>query len=70
MYVCLCKGLTESDIQRLSQSGPLQPDCLIAALALDDNECCGRCARKIEELVANAANCWGCSTSRLPQSPY
>lgn len=66
MYVCLCKGLTESDIQRIGQSSPhsfegLQQQ-LVDRLGLDDEECCGRCARNIHELVAIANNCWTCGS--------
>ena len=51
MYVCLCKGLTESDIQRVGQAGIVEAEKLVAALGLNDDECCGRCARDIQELM-------------------
>ncbi len=57
MYVCLCKGLKESDIQQVMQSGPMDPDSLATTLGLDDEDCCGRCARNIHQLVAIASNC-------------
>jgi len=51
MYVCLCKGLTESDIQRVGQAGIVEAEKLVEALGLTDDECCGRCARNIQELT-------------------
>lgn len=54
MYVCLCKGLTESDIQRVGQTGIVEAEKLVEALGLTDDECCGRCARDIQEFVALA----------------
>lgn len=63
MYVCLCKGLTESDIRRLAQSSAREAEALTTALGLQDDDCCGRCARNIEELVAmasGAARCGAC----------
>jgi bacterioferritin-associated ferredoxin len=57
MYVCLCKGLTESDVQRAAQSCMLDTDSLTAMLGLDDEDCCGRCIRNIHQLIAIASNC-------------
>ena len=48
MYVCLCKGITESDLRRVDPSGEATPDTLITVLGLDDEDCCGRCAKNIE----------------------
>ena len=56
MYVCLCKGITESDVRRLGCDGILCPELLSATLGLDEESCCGRCARNIQELVALAAS--------------
>lgn len=55
MYVCLCKGLKETDIRQASLSGLVNAESAIAAFGLDDEDCCGRCARNIHELVAIAA---------------
>jgi bacterioferritin-associated ferredoxin len=65
MYMCLCKGLTESDVLRVAQKVGMDPAALTTALKLDDEECCGRCARNIEELVmiANACLVGSASTS-------
>jgi bacterioferritin-associated ferredoxin len=54
MYLCLCKGLTESDVQRVCQKVESNPDMLASSLGLDDENCCGRCARNIEEFLSVA----------------
>ena len=54
MYVCLCKGLTETDVRHLVRDRELGPDGLISELGLDDDDCCGRCARNVHELMAVA----------------
>lgn len=56
MYICLCKGITESDVRDLGRAGVLCPESLTTALGMDQEDCCGRCARNIEELVALAAS--------------
>ena len=55
MYMCLCKGLTQSDVQRMAPALPLTEQALIAALGLDDEVCCGRCALDVDEFAALAA---------------
>ena len=61
MYICLCKGIRESDVRDLGRAGVLCPESLTAALGMDQEDCCGRCARNIEELVALAAGEWNCA---------
>jgi len=61
MYVCLCKGITESDLRRVDPSGEATLDTLITVLGLDDEDCCGRCMEKIDELTALVPEqCQGC----------
>ena len=57
MYVCLCKGLKESDLQCRSAAERNSEEALAEALGLHDDDCCGLCARNIHKLVqlANAA---------------
>lgn len=55
MYICLCKGLTESDIRQVGQAGIVEKEKLVELLRLNDDECCGRCVRHIEDFVALAA---------------
>lgn len=57
MYVCLCKGLTESDIRQAAQTCKLDPESLTARLGLEDEDCCGRCVRNINQLITTASNC-------------
>ena len=58
MYLCLCKGITESDVKRLAYYGTTTEQALIAALGLSDDECCGRCLLEIDQFVALAASEW------------
>ncbi len=68
MYVCLCKGLTESDVQQAARAGQVCPETLKMCFGLEDDDCCGRCAKNIYELVA-IANSAGSLTSELPMLP-
>ena len=52
MYVCLCKGLTEADIQRAVGQEGRPGATVIAALGLDDEAACGRCLHDIDDLLA------------------
>jgi bacterioferritin-associated ferredoxin len=54
VYVCLCRGLTEHDVERAAHAGATTGPVLIATLGLDDPRCCGRCARGIDRFVALA----------------
>jgi len=65
MYVCLCKGLTESDVQQAARNGKVCPDTLKTCFGLEDEDCCGRCAKNIHELVA-IANSAGSLTNLVP----
>ena len=50
MYVCICKGVTDEQVQlAVSEHGP-DPHSLITAFEFD-RDCCGRCAEDIEELI-------------------
>ena len=55
MYVCLCKGLTESDVRDAARHGPANPEALITVLGLEDEDCCGRCLDRADELAALAS---------------
>lgn len=54
MYLCLCKGLTEEDVERVGRAGCVTAEDLLIALDLEDTLCCGRCARDIDQFVAVA----------------
>jgi bacterioferritin-associated ferredoxin len=47
VYLCLCKGVTERDVERCAGEGYCSEEALIAALGLDDAGTCGRCRREI-----------------------
>ncbi len=56
MYVCACKGITESDVENLGRAGVTCPDRLASALGIDDEDtCCGRCLNHIVEIVTIAS---------------
>ena len=52
MYVCLCRGLTESDVRTTVEAGHRTARDLIATLGLRGPKCCGRCAREVGLLLA------------------
>ncbi|CUQ68255.1 (2Fe-2S)-binding protein [Candidatus Nitrospira inopinata] len=51
MYLCLCKGITESDVREAGRAGLITPSQLKAKFGLKDSGCCGRCAKHIHEFV-------------------
>lgn len=51
MYVCLCKGITESRVRELGQQCEGCPELLATALGIDDDACCRRCIRNIRGLI-------------------
>ena len=55
MYICICKGIKESDVRELGQAGITCPKKLAETLGLDDKKnCCGRCIKNISKFVAIA----------------
>jgi bacterioferritin-associated ferredoxin len=68
MYICLCKGLTESDVRQAGEAGHIEPAQLITRFGWDDSECCGRCADQIDEMATLAAEplpCFATCPARL-----
>lgn len=63
MYLCLCKGITESDVREAGRAGIVMPCQLKAKFGLKETGCCGRCSKNIREFVEIAA-----SEHRLPVS--
>lgn len=56
MYICVCKGIRESDVEDLGRAGITCPKQLAATLGIDDeDDCCGRCLDNISELVTIAS---------------
>jgi len=56
MYICLCKGITESDVKECGRNGFITPQALVCRLGINADDCCGRCLRNVEEIVALACN--------------
>ena len=56
MYICLCKGISESQVRQLGLAGICFPDALARALGLEEDGVCGRCLRNIEAPTALAAS--------------
>jgi bacterioferritin-associated ferredoxin len=52
MYICICKGIKESDVRKLGQAGITCPEKLADSLGLNDKQnCCGRCIKNIAKFV-------------------
>ncbi len=58
MFVCLCKGITESRVREFGRSGIVTPYEIASALGIDDESCCGRCMGNIESFVSLAISAW------------
>jgi bacterioferritin-associated ferredoxin len=56
MYVCLCKGITESDVREAGRAGLVMACQLKAKFGLKDSGCCGRCSKNIQAFVELAAS--------------
>ena len=54
MYICLCNGITESEVRDAGRCGLVTPCQLKAKFGLKKDGCCGRCAKNIQEFVALA----------------
>lgn len=65
MYMCLCKGITESEVRAAGRDGIVMPSQLKAKFDLKCQGCCGRCAKNIHEFVEVAAQGAGSSCPRL-----
>jgi len=61
MYLCLCKGITDSDVRNAARAGVVMPCQIKARFGLKDAGCCGRCCKNIQAFVELAA-----SETRLP----
>ena len=65
MYICICKGIKESDVRELGQAITC-PKKLANSLGLDDKKnCCGRCIKNISKFVALAVEEVTCQNSPL-----
>jgi bacterioferritin-associated ferredoxin len=55
MYLCLCQGITDSDVREAGRAGIVMPCQLRAKFGLKKPGCCGRCSKNIHEFVQVAA---------------
>ena len=62
MYLCLCKGVTERDVERFVSAGHCTAEALVAALGLEEGGTCGRCPAEIGQCGLAA---WCKGTKRL-----
>jgi bacterioferritin-associated ferredoxin len=60
MYLCLCKGITESHLQECGRTGCTSAQALACRLGIDAEDCCGRCLSNIDELVVIARKSLEC----------
>lgn len=51
MYLCLCKGITESEVRDAGRAGIVMPCQIKAKFGLREAGCCGRCSKNIQEFV-------------------
>lgn len=54
MYICLCNGITDSEVREAGRNGLVRPCQLKEKFGLKKSGCCGRCAKNIQEFVAIA----------------
>jgi bacterioferritin-associated ferredoxin len=61
MYICICKGIRESDVQELGKAGITCPKKLASKLELNDRKnCCGRCIKNICKFATLAEEKFSC----------
>jgi len=66
MYICLCRGIAESDVCRLGRAGVVSAEALADNLGIDSDECCGRCLKNMADLAALAQGEWIRAAPRAP----
>ncbi len=55
MYICVCKGIKESDVRSLGREGITCPKLLASTLGINDKDsCCGRCLKNVSNFVTIA----------------
>ena len=63
MFLCSCKGLTDSDIRELAGelalSGIPSVESLLQVLQLSSDDACGLCAEAPEQFIELAVAEWG-----------
>lgn len=56
MYLCLCKGIRESDVREAGRAGIVMPCQIKTKFGLNDSGCCGRCSKNIRQFVELATS--------------
>lgn len=56
MYLCLCKGIKDSDVRDAGRAGIVMPCQIKARFGLKEVGCCGRCSKNIQAFVELAAS--------------
>ena len=56
MYLCLCKGINDSDVREAGRNVIVMPCQLRAKFGLKEAGCCGRCSKNIQEYVQIATS--------------
>ncbi|MGB0909903.1 MAG: hypothetical protein ACPGYT_06030 [Nitrospirales bacterium] len=52
MYICVCKGIKESDVRTLGREGITCPKQLASTLGINNKDsCCGRCIKNVSDFV-------------------
>jgi bacterioferritin-associated ferredoxin len=54
MFVCICKGIRESEVRQLVAGRCVEPELVLEVLGLDDPGVCGRCPREISAIIEQA----------------
>lgn len=54
MYLCLCKGMREHDIEALVVQHGACLEAIKQAMEWDES-CCGRCEHKLEAMIRDSA---------------
>ena len=52
MFLCVCKAVRVSEAVDAARTGIDSPEAMRSFFGFDDDECCGRCAEDIEDVVA------------------
>lgn len=65
MYVCLCKGLRETEFSALAACHGSCLEAMKQAMGLDDS-CCGRCEAKLEAIIQRIGGCHATPSVRNP----
>lgn len=50
MYICLCKGIRESEFEEIVSRHEGDAQCVQRSMGLDES-CCGRCEANLEDLI-------------------